>query len=235
MTVLSLGMDRIFPIEELRKLAAIALDVSGYEPADSARIRAIPDVRTIRYYTTLGLIDRPAELRGRTAFYSRRHVEQLVAIKRLQAEGLTLADIQQKLLGLSATKLAQLAKIPSDFEQLADRLASPDAASFSPTAESSERHQVSPPDAQDEFWKRVPQRTSDRRASSSRAEVVDRSQITPVLRIRLDANTTLEVLELDSGMELEKIRRAAQPLLDELHRQRSTQSTNSNPNVVNDE
>lgn len=234
MTVLRLGMDRIFPIEELRKLAAIALNVSDYEPADSARIRAIPDVRTIRYYTTLGLIDRPAELRGRTAFYSRRHVEQLVAIKRLQAEGLTLADIQQKLLGLSATKLAQLAKIPSDFEQLADRLASPDAASFSPTAESSESIQVSLPEAPEEFWKRVPQRTSDRR-TRSRAEVVDRSQITPVLRIRLDANTTLEVFELDSGMELEKIRRAAQPLLDEIHRQRSTQSTNSNPKEVNDE
>jgi DNA-binding transcriptional MerR regulator len=36
---------------------------------------------------------------GRTALYDERHVRQLVAIKRLQAEGLSLAEIQRKLSG----------------------------------------------------------------------------------------------------------------------------------------
>src|SRR5262249_46003040 len=72
------------------------------------------DRRTVRYYTTLGLIDRPAELRGRTAYYGRKHVLQLVAIKRMQARGLALADIQRRLLGLSEPELAPLAQLPDE-------------------------------------------------------------------------------------------------------------------------
>ena len=81
----------------------------------SARVRAVPDTRTIRYYTTLGLIDKPSEMRGRTAFYGKRHVLQIVAIKRLQAEGLTLEAIQNKLLGATERTLGKLADIPADF------------------------------------------------------------------------------------------------------------------------
>ena len=112
-------MKRKFPIEELRNFAAISLAQTQYEPAESARVRAVPDVRTIRYYTTLGLIDRPAEMQGRTALYGLKHVEQLVAIKRLQAQGLTLSDIQQQLLGLPKSKLKKLAALPENLEALA--------------------------------------------------------------------------------------------------------------------
>ena len=69
--------------------------------------------RTIRYYSTLGLIDRPAEMRGRTAFYGRRHLLQLVAIKRLQAKGQSLANLQQQLLGLSDMEIAAIARLPA--------------------------------------------------------------------------------------------------------------------------
>jgi DNA-binding transcriptional MerR regulator len=69
------------------------------------------DIRTIRYYTTLGLLDRPAEMRGRTAYYGERHLQQLIAIKRLQAEGLTLGAIQAKLLGIQPSALRELAPI----------------------------------------------------------------------------------------------------------------------------
>ena len=51
-----------------------------------ARPPHVPDARTIRYYATLGLIDRPEAFRGRTALYGARHLSQLVAIKRLQAK-----------------------------------------------------------------------------------------------------------------------------------------------------
>jgi len=75
----------------------------------SARIREVPDRRTVRYYTTLGLIDRPAEMRGRTAYYGTRHLLQLLAIKSLQAAGVPLADIQRKLAGATDAALAEAA------------------------------------------------------------------------------------------------------------------------------
>lgn len=100
---------------ELRWIVAKALDSVDYLPADSGRIRAVPDIRTIRYYTTLGLIDKPAEMVGRTALYNAKHVYQLVAIKRLQSEDLTLSDIQKRLYGLPDKKLQEIAQIPSSF------------------------------------------------------------------------------------------------------------------------
>lgn len=60
----------------------------------NGQIRAIPDDRTVRYYATIGLLDRPAAMRGRTALYGPRHVAQVVAIKRLQAMGRSLSEIQ---------------------------------------------------------------------------------------------------------------------------------------------
>jgi DNA-binding transcriptional MerR regulator len=81
---------------------------TGAAPPDG-RVREVPDLRTIRYYTTLGLLDRPAEMRGRTALYGRRHVLQLLAIKRLQGHGESLAAIQRRLLGLPDAELEKLA------------------------------------------------------------------------------------------------------------------------------
>src|SRR5437879_3826825 len=101
----------LWTITELTAEVARALSVD-YAGQDSGRVRDVPDLRTIRYYTTLGLIDRAATMRGRTALYGRRHLLQLVAIKRLQAGGATLADLQAKLAGLTDTELAQLARLP---------------------------------------------------------------------------------------------------------------------------
>src|SRR6267154_4882891 len=90
----------LWTIDELGSRVALALSVD-YDGQASGRVRDVPDRRTIRYYTTLGLIDRPTEMRGRTALYSRRHLLQLVAIKRLQAQGSTIAELQRALLGLT--------------------------------------------------------------------------------------------------------------------------------------
>src|SRR5437660_12778010 len=97
----------LWTIDELGSRVALALSV-GYEGQSSGRVRDVPDRRTIRYYTTLGLIDRPAAMRGRTAYYGRRHLLQLVAIKRLQARGLTLAELQQRRVGVSNAALEEL-------------------------------------------------------------------------------------------------------------------------------
>jgi DNA-binding transcriptional MerR regulator len=99
-------------IDELTARVAEALSV-GYEGVPSNRVRDVPDLRTIRYYTTLGLLDRPAAMRGRTALYGSRHLLQLVAIKRLQAQGLSLAGVQERVLGKSDAALRKIAEPPA--------------------------------------------------------------------------------------------------------------------------
>lgn len=210
-------MKRIFPIEELRRLVAIALDVSDYEPTESARVRAIPDIRTIRYYTTLGLIDRPAELQGRTAYYNLRHVEQLVAIKRLQTRGLSLADIQQEMLGLSSARLARLANLPDKLETSAREVAT-------------ENRTASGAEPETAFWKRIPQ-SAGRRNSRTDSTV----EIMRVTRIKLDEHTTLEFNACELPVDTARILAAARPLIDELMRQQLIQVPRSNLKEKNDE
>jgi DNA-binding transcriptional MerR regulator len=75
--------------------------------APDARVSAAPDARTVRYYTTLGLLDRP-RIEGRQARYGERHLLQLLAIKALQAFDLPLAAIQQRLYGRGDAELKAL-------------------------------------------------------------------------------------------------------------------------------
>jgi hypothetical protein len=90
--------------------AALAVDYGG-QP--SGRVRDVPDRRAIRWYTTIGLIDRPVAHRGRTALYGTRHLLQLVAVKRLQARGLPLVAIQRELAGATDAQLARVARLPA--------------------------------------------------------------------------------------------------------------------------
>ena len=75
--------------------------------AADARVSAAPDARTVRYYTTLGLLDRP-RIEGRQARYGERHLLQLLAIKALQACDLPLAEAQRRLYGRSDAELKAL-------------------------------------------------------------------------------------------------------------------------------
>jgi DNA-binding transcriptional MerR regulator len=100
--------DELWTIDELGAAVAAAL-ARGYDGPPNGRVRDVPDRRTIRYYTTLGLLDPPAEMRGRTALYGRRHLLQLVAIKQLQARGRSLAEVQQALVGQPDRALERLA------------------------------------------------------------------------------------------------------------------------------
>ena len=91
-------------VEALRELLA-----DGYSGTRSGRVRDLPDARTIRWYQTLGLVDRPAHFRGRTALFGRRHLLQLAAIKKLQAADFPLADVQRGLAGKNDAELARCA------------------------------------------------------------------------------------------------------------------------------
>ena len=54
--------------------------------------------RTVRYYIQKGLVDRPEGI-GKGAFYSHSHLEQLLAIRKWKAAGLSLERIQDILSG----------------------------------------------------------------------------------------------------------------------------------------
>jgi hypothetical protein len=93
-----------YTIAELADASAAALDALGIA-ARNGQVRDRPDARTIRYYSALGLVDRPTEMTGRTAQYGDRHLLQVLAVKALQARGATLADVQRSLVGASESEL----------------------------------------------------------------------------------------------------------------------------------
>jgi DNA-binding transcriptional MerR regulator len=196
-------------IDELgaRTAQALAFDYDG-PPND--RVRDVPDQRTIRYYTTLGVIDRPAAMRGRTALYGRRHLLQLVAIKRLQAKGLSLADIQRQLLGLTDAGLARLARVPAEAE----------AAEAGPQGKQKPVEPISE-SRSEAFWKAAPPapvrgRTDSvsRLAAYETAHDANQSPLT-FQGIRMADDVALLVTSLRpwNDDDTQAIRAAAQPLI----------------------
>ncbi len=102
--------NNLWTIAELAAEVAATLSEAEVDQS-SGRVTEVPSTRTIRYYTTHGLLDGPAEFRGRTALYGRRHLLQLVAIKRLQARGTALTEVQSRVIGASEDELAALAEV----------------------------------------------------------------------------------------------------------------------------
>lgn len=139
----------------------------GYEGVRSGRVRDLPDARTIRWYQTLGIVDPPLAFQGRAALYGRRHLLQLAAIKKVQASGFSLEEIQAGLAGRTDAELARTAGIglravdAAIEEAAAARRMADDAALASalagrpaPPATAAERSPVP-------FWKRRPAAVAD--------------------------------------------------------------------------
>jgi hypothetical protein len=93
-----------YTLAELADASAIALNALGVS-ARNGQVRERPDARTIRYYSALGLVDAPAEMTGRTARYTGRHLLQVLAVKAMQADGASLADVQGSLVGATTAEL----------------------------------------------------------------------------------------------------------------------------------
>lgn len=120
----------LWTLDELVAKAAELLSVATVEQG-SGRVRETPDRRTVRYYTTLGILDRPTEFRGRTGLYGTRQLWQLMAIKRLQSRGEPLQEIQQRLLNATDAALRRIAAPPRGTPDPASkRTDSPRARSF---------------------------------------------------------------------------------------------------------
>ncbi|MFN8611536.1 MAG: MerR family transcriptional regulator [Vulcanimicrobiota bacterium] len=97
------------------RILAHRLDLDG---GDSRRVQWDLQPRVIRYYTTLGLLDRACEKRGKSMYYGARHLFQLLSIKKLQGMGLSLAQIQPKLLGASDQEMSQFLEMPEGWLEI---------------------------------------------------------------------------------------------------------------------
>lgn len=193
----------LWTIQQLaaRVAGALAVDAPG---APNGRVREVPDLRTIRYYTTLGLLDRPAAMEGRTALYGVRHLRQLVAIKRLQARGLSLLEIQREFAGITEERLHDLAGIPDE------------ASNHVPSSPA-----VSPrPDA-GRFWKSRPSRIAEESPTGAPLSTAS-EEVRSLQAIQLETDVTLLLNPLRPlvAADLAGLRRAAAPLIRHLRKQR---------------
>lgn len=90
----------------LPELVAAAITLGARLPAvGDERVRAEVDDRTVRYYQSSGLVDRPLRYEGRSALYGYRHLLQLLAVKALQGAGYKLAQVQASLAGVPTPEL----------------------------------------------------------------------------------------------------------------------------------
>jgi DNA-binding transcriptional MerR regulator len=185
--------DPLWTLDELSAQVALAL-AEDYTGVSNGRVRDVPDRRTIRYYTTFGLLDRPASMRGRTALYGRRHLLQLAAIKRLQARHLTLAEVQARLLGLSDRALEKLADLPSGFVPV-------------PSQATVKEEETAAPERND-FWKSEP------------APVARPVQALTAVPLADGTMLLIETARPLDEHDLEALRSAAAPLVKLLHLRR---------------
>jgi DNA-binding transcriptional MerR regulator len=181
-------------IDELASRVAGALADDAYPGAPNGRVRDVPDQRAIRWYATRGLVDRPAAMRGRTALYGQRHLLQLVAVKRLQARGHSLAEVQAQLAGATDETLSAIAELPAG---------QPAAATA--------------PDRQ-RFWAEAPAVVALRAEPPRR----DPDTVEVLAAVPLEGGALLLVPATGAPLDVPAIRAAARPLLDLLAAQRLT-------------
>jgi DNA-binding transcriptional MerR regulator len=104
-----------FTIDEL---VAVAGDLLRQSAVTQTRwkVGQIPDVRTVRFYSSTGLLPKPLDYRGSAALFGYRHLLTLLAIKNLQAQFLPLQEVRKRLAQLDEEGLEQLVQpgIPID-------------------------------------------------------------------------------------------------------------------------
>jgi len=168
----------------------------------NGRVRDVPNERLVRWYVTVGLVDPPLSRRGRVARYGQRHLLQLVAVKRRQAEGRSLAEIQAELAGATDETLAAVARVP-------ETLPAPQAPAAAPGR----------------FWARRPGQAEPEPEPDPDPDPGDRGGVVPpgglVHGVRLAPGVTLLLEDAGRGPgpdDVTEILNAARPLLVELAR-----------------
>lgn len=179
-------------MDELVGRAGAALAGPAYPGSPNGRVREIPDRRTVRWYVTIGLVDRPAAMQGRTALYGSRHLLQIVSVKRLQAQGRSLAEIQAELAGTTDDALGRVADVPD--ELLAGGSVAPKSS------------------ARTRFWTDRP--TDQHEAPAASGAKVGADTVTMRTAVSLPGDAMLLLPSRPDDDDLAAIRAAAEPLLD---------------------
>jgi DNA-binding transcriptional MerR regulator len=200
-------METPWSLEELSRRVEAVLAHGVQVDQQNGQVREVPNARTIRYYTTIGLLDRP-RLQGRSATYGRRHLAQLVAIKRLQARGLPLAEVQREIVGLDDDALARIAALPADLP--ADLPAGVEAAlapALGPPPQVESRRERS-------FWGEAPAAP----VAGSASGVSAPTPASPITGLHLSEGVTLAFLAARTvdDDDLEALRAALQPVVETL-------------------
>jgi DNA-binding transcriptional MerR regulator len=184
-------MRSLLTLSEFAAAAANAVEASGAVP-DNRQAKPIPAERMVRYYTARGLLPRPGT-RGRALTYGRTHLLRLVAIKRLQGEGLSLDEIAERLDEMPPAELESLAAIPPD--AMPDGLGDPEPV-------------ATPSRAAGRFWQTAPARAPAPAPSAS-------ATVTDLQAVRL-SDTVALLIDGPAGAlpALDALRDAAAPLLD---------------------
>jgi DNA-binding transcriptional MerR regulator len=183
----------------------------------------VPNERLVRWYVTVGLVDPPLSRRGRVARYGRRHLLQLVAVKRRQTEGRSLAEIQAELAGATDDVLAAVARVPDTWPAPGARptargrfwarqagLAEPAAAALGTPMAAAERGKA---------VARAAERAEAPTTAAERGEAVASGAGGLVYGIRLGPGVTLllDGADREPGPDdMAEIINAARPLLEEL-------------------
>ncbi|MFC5750612.1 MerR family transcriptional regulator [Actinomadura rugatobispora] len=206
-------MESTWTITELAERAVEAL-TAGASVRVNGRVRDMPNERLIRWYTTIGLVDPPLGRRGRTALYGTRHLLQIVAVKRRQAAGRTIAEIQVELAGATDHRLGEIARLPSP---------GPDGGGPVPSTEAPAPSQRREDTGRPRFWTAQPAAPpaapavalGDPEAAAERTvSLVQGVRLATGLTLLLDGPAPSALNDDD----LAAIETAARPLLEELRR-----------------
>lgn len=207
-------------LDELARRAGQALAADAVQ-APNGRVRERPDGRAIRWYATIGLVDRPLSGPGRAARYGPRHLLQLVAVKRLQASGRSLAEIQAELTGATDATLRRIAELPAGLAELPHDTVTPTGVELDIDADTNPHADVAPAPAR--FWATPPAAPVAPAAPATPvvpvAPMAKRAPARPdepvVVRfeLALSGTVSLTVPRLPDAADLEAVRAAAAPLL----------------------
>ena len=100
-----------FSLDELVENAARLIE--AFVPKQERyKVTDYPDARTVRFYTTRGLMDKPNRYNGQNAMYGSKHLLQLVIIKYLQSQYLSIRKIDEIISGLTQDDLLKLINHP---------------------------------------------------------------------------------------------------------------------------
>lgn len=220
MTVYNSGMKPKWRIDEFAQVVKEALEASGYQGPCSGRVRAVPDPRTIRYYTTLGLLDRPEEFRGRVAYYGPRHVLQLAAIKQLQAQGASLQQVQEQLAGADEERLQQWARIPEQFWRRWERSARLAAPSRKAPRAGAPAEQEESGEREPRFWEQPPRALHRSDAEPETVPETGREEfpLSPAVQFRIAPGVTLLLEGVDAERLTPRVRWGLRAELQRLRR-----------------